>query len=188
VYNKGGIRVDRGSTDLPGGNANSADGWTMLDCISVKSVKRKFHFYILDILHWKDTPLSNAEFDCRRFFLQSKLDEMPQLAEGERFSFRSLPSCLCTVEAMTELMKTDFGFKLDGLLFYYSKVFYTPGQTPLVGWLKPWMLPEILGVEINDTYAADQGFFATSQQFIEKYNEKHHFKSSIKPQSTSEGN
>ena len=28
------------------------------------------------------------------------------------------------------------------------------GQTPLVGWLQPYMLPEILGVPVPDVYLA----------------------------------
>lgn len=53
-------------------------------------------------------------------------------------------------------------------------------MTPLVGWLKPWMLPEILNVNIPMKYLYEQGFYTSSQQFIQKFNEKHNFKSSIK--------
>lgn len=56
---------------------------------------------------------------------------------------------------------------------------YTPGQTPLVGWLKPWMMPEILNVDVPMKYVGEQGFFSSSKQFIERYNKKHNFKSSI---------
>ena len=37
---------------------------------------------------------------------------------------------------------------LDGLLFYHRQALYTYGLTPLVTWLKPFMLSEVLGISI----------------------------------------
>ena len=31
------------------------------------------------------------------------------------------------------------------------KVHYMPGKTPLVGWIKGYMVPELLGIEVDDT-------------------------------------
>ena len=52
-----------------------------------------------------------------------------------------------------------FGFlqaELDGLLFYHKQTHYTSGSTPLVGWLKPWMLPDMLGVPVPDSIMASR--------------------------------
>ena len=38
--------------------------------------------------------------------------------------------------------------QLDGLLFYHKLTHYTFGPTPLVLWLKAYMMPEILGVQV----------------------------------------
>lgn len=38
--------------------------------------------------------------------------------------------------------------QIDGLLFYHKRTHYLFGSTPLVVWLKPYMLPEILGIEV----------------------------------------
>ena len=38
--------------------------------------------------------------------------------------------------------------QLDGLLFYHKRTHYTFGPSPLVVWLKAYMLPEILGVSV----------------------------------------
>ena len=38
--------------------------------------------------------------------------------------------------------------QLDGLLFYHKKTHYTFGPSPLVVWLKAYMLPEILGISV----------------------------------------
>jgi|SRR6218665_1305126 len=45
--------------------------------------------------------------------------------------------------------------QLDGLLFYHKQAHYTFGSTPLVVWLKAYMLPEILGVQVPDHYVAE---------------------------------
>lgn len=42
---------------------------------------------------------------------------------------------------------------LDGINFYYSKSLYTPGDTPLVLWLNPFMVSEVLGRPVNDQLA-----------------------------------
>ncbi len=34
------------------------------------------------------------------------------------------------------------------MLFYHKRAHYTPGRAPLVGWLKPYMIPEILGIPL----------------------------------------
>lgn len=42
---------------------------------------------------------------------------------------------------------------LDGINFYYSESLYIPGNTPLVLWLNPFMIPEVLGKQVNDQLA-----------------------------------
>lgn len=58
--------------------------------------------------------------------------------------------------------------RTDGLLFYHKETHYTSGPTPLVTWLKPYMLAEILHIEtsqrIADTVPSD---YATARQAIE---------------------
>ena len=44
--------------------------------------------------------------------------------------------------------------QVDGLLFFHKRTHYTFGRTPLVGWLKPYMVPEILGVSVPEAYLA----------------------------------
>ena len=43
---------------------------------------------------------------------------------------------------------------MDGVLFFLKGTHNICGQTPLVGWLQPYMLPEILGVPVPDVYLA----------------------------------
>lgn len=42
--------------------------------------------------------------------------------------------------------------QLDGLLFYHKRTHYTFGSTPLVVWLKPFMVPDVLGWVVPESY------------------------------------
>uniref|UniRef100_A0A0R3WI70 Snurportin-1 n=1 Tax=Hydatigena taeniaeformis TaxID=6205 RepID=A0A0R3WI70_HYDTA len=45
---------------------------------------------------------------------------------------------------------------LDGVLFYHGDVSYRRGSTPLVGWLKPYMLPEWFpSVSVHPAYLSE---------------------------------
>ena len=46
--------------------------------------------------------------------------------------------------------------QVDGLLFYHKRTHYTFGSTPLVVWLKPYMLPEILGMTVPEKLASQK--------------------------------
>lgn len=45
------------------------------------------------------------------------------------------------------------GIELDGINFYNPEGMYTTGESPLVLWLKVFMIPEILYMPINDQLA-----------------------------------
>jgi len=40
--------------------------------------------------------------------------------------------------------------ELDGINFYCPESLYTSGETPLVLWLKPFMIPDVLQKPVND--------------------------------------
>lgn len=40
--------------------------------------------------------------------------------------------------------------ELDGINFYFPESLYTPGETPLMLWLKPFMIPDVLQKPVND--------------------------------------
>jgi hypothetical protein len=44
-------------------------------------------------------------------------------------------------------------------------------MTPLVGWLKPWMMPEILGVDVHPVYM--EGAKNTPREYIDEFAAKH---------------
>jgi len=43
--------------------------------------------------------------------------------------------------------------ELDGINFYYPEGLYTTGESPLVLWLKPFLIPEVLQKPVHDLLA-----------------------------------
>ena len=50
---------------------------------------------------------------------------------------------------------TFLSSQLDGLLFYHKSTHYTFGASPLVLWLKAYMMPELLGVPVPENYVKE---------------------------------
>uniref|UniRef100_A0A3Q3AB74 Snurportin-1 n=1 Tax=Kryptolebias marmoratus TaxID=37003 RepID=A0A3Q3AB74_KRYMA len=126
AYTKSGYCVNRFPSLLPGGNRhNSAMGkdYTILDCI-YSEVDRTY--YILDVMCWRGHPVYDCPTEFRFFWLQSKVQE---------------------TDGLSEIAK-PCSLSVDGLLFYHRQTHYTPGSTPLVGWLRPYMVSDILGMEV----------------------------------------
>ncbi|XP_076863040.1 snurportin-1 [Brachyhypopomus gauderio] len=150
-YTKSGYCVNRFPSLLPGGNRhNSAIGkdYTILDCI-YSEVDRTY--YILDVMCWRGHPVYDCPTEFRFYWLQSKVEEVEGLSEiGKRnpFRFVSLNSISCSTECVQKALAHDYSFSVDGLLFYHRQTHYTPGSTPLVGWLRPYMVADILGMEV----------------------------------------
>lgn len=55
----------------------------------------------------------------------------------------------------------------DGVLFYHKQALYSFGTTPLVGWLKPFMMTEILSVNIPDYFQPMQTI--SQSEFIQEF-------------------
>lgn len=59
------------------------------------------------------------------------------------------------------------------MLFYHSEGYYTPGSTPLVVWLKLFMIPEALGVEISMKYFQTKpSSYVNMNQYIVEFEER----------------
>lgn len=83
--------------------------------------------------------------------MHSKLPEEEGLGEKTKlnpFKFVGLKNFPCTPESLCEVLSMDFPFEVDGLLFYHKQTHYSPGSTPLVGWLRPYMVSDVLGVAV----------------------------------------
>ncbi|XP_059191579.1 snurportin-1 [Centropristis striata] len=151
AYTKSGYCVNRFPSLLPGGNRhNSAMGkdYTILDCL-YSEVDRTY--FILDVMCWRGHPVYDCPTEFRFYWLQSKVQEtdgLSEIAKRNPFRFVSLQSNACTPKLIQKALAAEYSFNVDGLLFYHRQTHYTPGSTPLVGWLRPYMVSDILGMEV----------------------------------------
>ncbi|XP_043536454.1 snurportin-1 isoform X1 [Chiloscyllium plagiosum] len=182
AYTRSGFCVNRFPSLLPGGNRhNSATGkdYTILDCI-YSEVNRTY--FVLDVMCWRGHPVYDCQTEFRFFWLQSKLEEegkkLAEIVSRNPFKFVGLPSLPCTPEAICQTLAAVYPFEVcdlkcalqvDGLLFYHKQTHYTPGSTPLVGWLKPYMVADILGLAVPACPLSVKPEYANSQmqQIIE---------------------
>lgn len=61
---------------------------------------------------------------------------------------------------------------LDGFLFYHRNAQYIFGTTPLVTWLKPYMLSEALGIFVPSSFDKKPDKYVDFQHHIESVNNK----------------
>ena len=127
VFNKNHRLVRTLSTPLP--------RQTILFCIFERQTSL---FHIVDLLMWNGQDYS-TQVECQcRFFVLASLEGDRRLAE----QFRVLPRW--PVEQLDALPACD-----DGYLFYHPLGFYQPGDSPLVCWLQPFLVDEILQMKLT---------------------------------------
>ncbi|NXA41124.1 SPN1 protein, partial [Eudromia elegans] len=166
AYTKSGFCVNRFPSLLPGGNRHNSLNdkvYSILDCIYNEA---KQTYYILDVMCWRGHPVYDCQTDFRFFWLLSKIQEEEGLGEKSRinpFKFVGLQNFPCTSESLCKVLAADYPFEVDGLLFYHKQTHYTPGSTPLVGWLRPYMLPDILGLAVPPTLLTAKPDYAGHQ-------------------------
>ncbi|XP_012821704.1 snurportin-1 isoform X1 [Xenopus tropicalis] len=165
-YTKSGYCVNRFPSLLPGGNRhNNASGkdYTILDCIYNEETRT---YYVLDVMCWRGHPVYDCQTDFRFYWLQSKLQEQEGLCDISKrnpFKFVGLQNFPCSLESIQGVLMQEFSYKVDGFLFYHKHTHYTPGSTPLVGWLRPYMVPEILGFSVPPCPLAQKPAYAQEQ-------------------------
>ena len=186
-YSRSGYFVNSFPSLLPGGNRKflkSSQAITFLDCIYVDIEST---YYILDIMVWKDFSFYDCDTECRRFLAVSKLSENEDLAIKSRlnpYKFKVLPAYSCHKESIERTLSNPMNFHplaLDGLLFYNKQVHYLPGSTPLVGWLKGYMVPELLSINVSQELKAQKpNNYATMKSHIQEYSKERQEKKAAK--------
>ncbi|OQV20465.1 putative Snurportin-1 [Hypsibius exemplaris] len=151
VYSRTGLHMLTGTSDLPGGSSTKRQGsnFTVLDCVFDKH--RKI-FHLLDVIFWNGTSLTENTVEFRLFWLKSRFDEIDTLlltAGWEQYRMQLLPHCNCTTEEMGSFFADSKSLApIDGYMFYHKEGIYVADTTPLVCWLKPYMVPEILRLPV----------------------------------------
>lgn len=158
IYNKKGFFVRNFRSKLPG-DVRNKNSTTILDCIYDKTNDT---LYALDVIAYGDQEMEQCDSSFRFFWLQSKIDEenLSDTDKQNEISILPLQHIDCSDEISLKECLSLYPMwlgnrpELDGLLFYHKDAFYIHGTTPLVGWLLPFMLPEILheSFELHPAY------------------------------------
>lgn len=115
--------------------------------------------------------------EFRFFWLRSKFADTPELSvisDRNKCQFHLLDYAPATPSVINEVLISlprlnDVNFLYDGILFYHKESVYLSGFTPLVTWLKPYMVPEVFGVEINEIYLEKKpSTYENFQKFLKK--------------------
>ncbi|EFN87963.1 Snurportin-1 [Harpegnathos saltator] len=171
VYNRQGRRLATFCSALPGGNYKSRKSqYTIVDCIWIKDQKK---YYVLDVLAWASHPTMLCEAECRRFLVNSHLKEIEELREVDhkinKYPILSLPHVSCDTDLSLALAQFSSEYSLDGLLFYHCNGYYKFGRSPLFVWLKPFMLPEVLGIFVPSPYDEKPDGYIDYKHYICQY-------------------
>ena len=129
----------------------SNNGSTFLDAIYCENLAT---YFALDALQWDDYDLRRGSAEYRLYHLQDCIaDQMtnPELHPKTISRFKrfvtQLPLFPCTPSGVSRALNwsplPNLNLDLDGILFYHHDAMYSPGSTPLVGWIKPWMASEV---------------------------------------------
>ncbi|XP_012055810.1 PREDICTED: snurportin-1 [Atta cephalotes] len=171
AYSRKGVLHGVFPSALPGGNSDSDFHHSAaVDCLWIKNRKL---FYILDVLYWSLLPFTNCQAEFRFFWIKNKFQEIPEFEERNtdtnRYPILTLPNINCNSDVNSILANLD-NEPLDGLLFYHRQALYTYGLTPLVTWLKPFMLSEVLGISVSSFEKPDD--YISFEHHIQKIKAK----------------
>ena len=143
VYSKSGHLIGTMFTDLP--------KQTILYCIYDH---RSSIYHIIDLIMWNGQDYS-IQMECQcRFFMLTSLAGDGRLTE----QFQILPRL--NIEEGKELLKAE-----DGYLLYHPLGFYETGYSPLVCWLKPFMIEEMLRMKLSSPAEKPDGY-TTAQAYM----------------------
>ncbi|KAF2902586.1 hypothetical protein ILUMI_03593 [Ignelater luminosus] len=191
VYNKFGLMKDRFNSVFPGGNENepNPNAFTVLDCIYVVLLRPSIevYYFVLDVLAWNCVPFRQVSALTRFEWLHTRFEEVEVIGREQFLIHREfekppeeqndykffliealdpseLPNLLAEPYS-TQL--TGINVKLDGILFYEKTSLYKMCfKNPLVGWLKPFMVQQILypNLDLHLSYSPIIGY-----SVMEKY-------------------
>ncbi|CAM4784908.1 unnamed protein product [Rotaria magnacalcarata] len=144
-------------------------------------------YHIIDIIMWNGQDYS-TQIECQcRFFMLTSLNGDSRLNENFQILFPM------KIEDKIDLIEAE-----DGYLFYHPLGFYESGYSPLVCWLKPFMIEELLGIKLSypvnkpNGYTTAQAYMfeeqsnRKEQQFVEKSHKRRNKKKEEKQQDEGE--
>lgn len=169
LYYKNGLSFLEAKTNVP------AD--TILDCVYSEV---NHTIYILDVVAYAGRDLTGCDAEFRFFWMKSKFleDDLKITDDQKNLKLNLLVSYPYTDPyAVSVCFKTPplfaDGAALDGFLFYHKEGSYTSGETPVVLWLFPFMIPELFeGVKVNEYCEVRPANYTNYLNYIAEFNAK----------------
>ena len=156
AYSRTGKYIKHFPSHLPGGSHKYQEPhhhYTVLDCIFHEALHT---FFVLDIMCWRGHPVCDSDTEFRSFWLHSKIseeeDRLSQQSRSNPFKFLPLQYHSCKKDDLCQLLCAGWKPEVDGLLFFHKRALYTHGMSPLSVWLKPHMVPTVLGVPVSQEF------------------------------------
>ena len=157
AYSRSGVQINCFPSVMPGGcirTLHTHKDYCILDCIYHESSRT---FFVLDIMCWRAHPVYDTDREFRFYWLRTKLSECKGINEISRinpYKFVALDSFSSSKDSLATLLSKPWPLEVDGLLFFHKLGHYLSRQSPLVVWLKPHMVTDILGVPVSDEFLA----------------------------------
>lgn len=139
LYYKNGSEFLTIKTNIPKG--------TVLDCVYTKTT-----LFILDVIKYEEREFIECDTSFRTYWITNKFIEDDLLIyESKDYSLK-LQHLQMHDFANSHIIQNCFqtfplfedGIELDGFLFYHKDAYYTFGESPLVLWLFPFMIEDVL--------------------------------------------
>lgn len=156
AYSRTGKFIKAFQSALPGGSRSQITQcrrqFAIVDCIHVPNHNS---FYLMDVLAWNQHKLYESEASLRFFWLQSRYAENKDKLLTVNSKNESRFYCLNTYPATdkdilkalhSDTLIKEHNLQLDGLLFFHIRGPYVPGANPLVLWIKPDMVQNVLNL------------------------------------------
>lgn len=177
VYTKYGVFQNKFHSSLSGDKKNRQNV-TILDCIYCVETEI---YYVLDLIAYANQEFNQCDVTFRFFWIASKIQEeqLDHVDGQNKYAFKSLRFFDCADETAIAECLAHYPLwdnnqpQLDGLLFYHKESTYVNGTTPLVTWLFPFMVPEMLNVpHINAQYILEApAGYVNCKSYIDKFDE-----------------
>ncbi len=156
AYSRSGRFFKQFSSVLPGGNKHqsySKNNYCILDCLFHETQQT---FFVLDIMCWGGHPVYDSDTDFRFFWLHSKLSDLGNdviiQSRLNQYKFIPLQYHSCSNGVLQQVLQIPPPIQVDGLLFFHKEAHYFCGRSPIVLWLQPHMIHDILKISVSEEF------------------------------------
>ena len=156
AYSRSGHYMKQFPSHLPGGcwkRKFTMHDYCILDCLYHEGLQT---FFVMDIMCWGGHPVYDSDTEFRFYWLNAKLsevgDEVLIQAKTNPYKFVPLQYYCCNKDSLQGVLSSKYPIEVDGLIFFHKQAHYFRGRSPLVLWLKPHMVSEILSISVSQAF------------------------------------